>query len=215
MLCRELHVFRCCLDLRVRYQTRRMFICAHNPPGTGWMDLKHRHMHILLLTTAEVRPLWWDTSRLSAAGVPSGLCLLSHSNACRLSGGACCFAAPCPPLLLNRSTRDQRFTHTPPHPPDVSCRWTSRAAALVRVCLTMRGHEVCLPVCGVWTPPTDRRTTPLCEGTRRPGWERRFRRFTPVTLRLPEEDAEVKGPEWEGLGNRRKTQESSVYICFC
>lgn len=38
---------------RVRYQTRRLFICTNNPFVTGFSD----RMHILPLTTAKVSPL--------------------------------------------------------------------------------------------------------------------------------------------------------------
>lgn len=42
---------------RVRYQIRRLFICANNPFVTGFIDIMHEHMHILSLTTAKVSPL--------------------------------------------------------------------------------------------------------------------------------------------------------------
>lgn len=43
--------------LRVRYQIRRLFICANNPFVTGFSDIMHELMHILPLTTAKVSPL--------------------------------------------------------------------------------------------------------------------------------------------------------------
>lgn len=43
--------------LRVRRQMRSLFICANNPFVTGFSDIMHEHMHVVLLTTAEVSPL--------------------------------------------------------------------------------------------------------------------------------------------------------------
>lgn len=43
--------------LRVRYQTRRLFICANNPSVIGFSYIMHEHMHILPVTTAKVRAL--------------------------------------------------------------------------------------------------------------------------------------------------------------
>lgn len=39
---------------RVRYQMRRLFICANNPFVTGIGDTMYEHTHALLLTTAKV-----------------------------------------------------------------------------------------------------------------------------------------------------------------
>ncbi len=43
--------------LRVRYQKRRLFICANNPFVTGFSDIMHEQMHIVPLTTAKVSSL--------------------------------------------------------------------------------------------------------------------------------------------------------------
>lgn len=43
--------------LRVRYQIRRLFICANNSFVTGFSDIVNEYMHMLLPTTAKVSPL--------------------------------------------------------------------------------------------------------------------------------------------------------------
>lgn len=132
--------------LRVRYQIRRMFICANNPAVTGLSDITREHMHILSLITAKVNPLVWleDTAWVMTADTLHMSCgcylhpLFAHSLKhlqVKWEYMLILQSQPHPtpsssPHRLDWSTEDQKFTA------NLSCRWTMRAA-LVWGCFTL------------------------------------------------------------------------------
>lgn len=89
--------------LRVRYQTRRLFICSNNPFVSGFSDRMHEHMHVLsqqlrsaFLCSQQQIGLSKDCRYTSYElwVLPFSLCLPSHSNTHRLSGATCRFWYP-------------------------------------------------------------------------------------------------------------------------